>query len=213
MTHYRRLLRLSHPAENADDGSGTQSLQRLRHPDRADAMRDDLHVLPTPRTTLQSHYVCVLVWCKSCRHQRDADLQALVDAGRGDVPLVNLRFRLLELRRPAHGFRLHISRHDRSAAVAGRRPGSVLRHTAALIAVLDMLRLPLLLDRVGDLSPRGMMTPLAAWCADTSGVSRWTGLVGRLAPPSTKKGIIRNADGFLHKRRKVLCNVQPIATH
>jgi hypothetical protein len=30
----------------------------------------------------------VLVWCKSCRHRRDADLQALVDAGRGDVPLV-----------------------------------------------------------------------------------------------------------------------------
>ena len=31
--------------------------------------------------------------CKSCRHRRDADLQALVDAGRGDVPLARLRFR------------------------------------------------------------------------------------------------------------------------
>ena len=28
-----------------------------------------------------------------CRHRRDADLQGLVDAGRGDVPLVRLRFR------------------------------------------------------------------------------------------------------------------------
>jgi Zn finger protein HypA/HybF involved in hydrogenase expression len=55
------------------------------------AMSDD--GLPTPRTTLSARYVRVLVWCKSCRHRRDADLQALVDAGRGDVPLVHLRFR------------------------------------------------------------------------------------------------------------------------
>jgi len=40
--------------------------------------------LPTPRSTLRSRYTCVLVWCKSCRHQREADLQALIDAGRGD---------------------------------------------------------------------------------------------------------------------------------
>ena len=56
-------------------------------------MRDDLHELPTPRTTLQSRYVRVLVWCTSCRLQRDADLQALIDAGKGDVPLINLKFR------------------------------------------------------------------------------------------------------------------------
>jgi hypothetical protein len=28
-------------------------------------MRDDLRELPTPRTTLQSRYVRVLVWCKA----------------------------------------------------------------------------------------------------------------------------------------------------
>jgi len=28
----------------------------------------------------------------ACRHQREVDLQALVDAGRGDVPLIKLRF-------------------------------------------------------------------------------------------------------------------------
>jgi hypothetical protein len=49
--------------------------------------------LPTPRTTLAARYVRVLVWCKACRHRRDADLQALVDAGHGDVSLVELRFR------------------------------------------------------------------------------------------------------------------------
>jgi hypothetical protein len=49
--------------------------------------------LPTPRTTLHARYVRVLVWCKACRHRRDADLKALVDAGKGDVPLVELRFR------------------------------------------------------------------------------------------------------------------------
>jgi len=46
-----------------------------------------------PRTTLHARYVRVLVWCKACRHRRDADLQALIDAGRGDVPLIYLRFR------------------------------------------------------------------------------------------------------------------------
>ena len=55
-------------------------------------MRDDHHELPSRRSTLRSGCVWVLVWCKSCRHRRDADLQALVDAGRGDVPLVDLRF-------------------------------------------------------------------------------------------------------------------------
>lgn len=53
-------------------------------------MSDDL---PTPRSTVRSRYARVLVWCKACRHQREADLQALVDAGHGDVPLINLRFR------------------------------------------------------------------------------------------------------------------------
>ena len=52
------------------------------------------HGLPTPRTTLRTGYVRVLVWCKSCRHRRDADLQALVDAGKGDVPLVHLTMRV-----------------------------------------------------------------------------------------------------------------------
>jgi hypothetical protein len=49
---------------------------------------------PTPRSTLQARYVRLLVWCKGgCQHQAEADLQGLVDAGRGDVPLTHLRFR------------------------------------------------------------------------------------------------------------------------
>jgi hypothetical protein len=51
-------------------------------------MTDDL---PTARTTLR--YVRVLVFCNSCRHQADANLQAIVEAGRGDVPLTEPRFR------------------------------------------------------------------------------------------------------------------------
>jgi hypothetical protein len=35
----------------------------------------------------------VLVFCNSCRHQADADLAAIVESGRGDVPLTELRFR------------------------------------------------------------------------------------------------------------------------
>jgi hypothetical protein len=49
--------------------------------------------LPTARTTLHTKYVRVLVFCNSCHHQADADLRAIVLAGRGDVPLTELRFR------------------------------------------------------------------------------------------------------------------------
>jgi hypothetical protein len=46
-----------------------------------------------PPHTLRARYVCVHVWCKACRHSADADLQKLLDEGRGDVPLVRLRYR------------------------------------------------------------------------------------------------------------------------
>jgi hypothetical protein len=49
--------------------------------------RPETNALPTARTTLRTGYARVLVFCNSCRHQADADLQAIVDAGRGDVPL------------------------------------------------------------------------------------------------------------------------------
>jgi hypothetical protein len=49
--------------------------------------------LPTARTTLGARYVRLSLHCGSCGRSRDADLQGLIDAGRGDVPLVNLRFR------------------------------------------------------------------------------------------------------------------------
>ena len=45
----------------------------------------DYHGLPTPRTTLATSYVCVLVWCKSCRHQAQADMQKMIDAGMGEL--------------------------------------------------------------------------------------------------------------------------------
>jgi hypothetical protein len=49
--------------------------------------------LPTARSTEGAGYVCVLVWCKACRHQAPADLPAIIAAGKGDVPLIQLRFR------------------------------------------------------------------------------------------------------------------------
>jgi hypothetical protein len=33
------------------------------------------------------------VWRKACHHEAPADLQAIIDADRGDVPLKDLRFR------------------------------------------------------------------------------------------------------------------------
>ena len=55
-------------------------------------MADD-DTFPTPRSTLRVGYVEVRIWCTACRHRAAADLQALVDTGRGDVPLKDLRFR------------------------------------------------------------------------------------------------------------------------
>jgi hypothetical protein len=56
-------------------------------------MADDYTDLPTARTTMQTGYVRLLLTCGSCRRSRDADLQGLIEAGRGDVPPVNLKFR------------------------------------------------------------------------------------------------------------------------
>jgi hypothetical protein len=44
-------------------------------------MSDDHYKLPTPRTMLAARYVRVLVYCRSCHHQRDAD-QAFVNSQR-----------------------------------------------------------------------------------------------------------------------------------
>jgi hypothetical protein len=33
------------------------------------------------------------VWCKARHHEAPADLQGILDAGRGDVPIKDLRFR------------------------------------------------------------------------------------------------------------------------
>jgi hypothetical protein len=49
--------------------------------------------LPTPRSLLAARRLRLKVRCKACHHQQDADLQRLVDAGRGDVPVRDLRFR------------------------------------------------------------------------------------------------------------------------
>ena len=49
--------------------------------------------LPTPRTMLTAERLRLAVSCDRCGHERDADLQALIDGGRGDVPWNRLRFR------------------------------------------------------------------------------------------------------------------------
>jgi hypothetical protein len=41
--------------------------------------------LPTPRSTLRAGYLDVLVWRKACHRQAPADLQAIIDSGRGDL--------------------------------------------------------------------------------------------------------------------------------
>ena len=56
-------------------------------------MRHDPPILWTlPR------YVRVLLTCWHCRHQADADLRRLVEAGCGDIPLIRLRWRCARCR-------------------------------------------------------------------------------------------------------------------
>jgi hypothetical protein len=46
--------------------------------------------LPTARSIFRAGYR-VHVWCKSCRHSKYADLDALIAAGKGDVPLIRTK--------------------------------------------------------------------------------------------------------------------------
>ena len=78
----RRIVLITNPMLQPDSIVGAECRRREPRPQ-----------LPTPRTTLAASYVAVPVWCKSCRHQAQADLQKLIDAGMGDVPLTRLRFR------------------------------------------------------------------------------------------------------------------------
>jgi hypothetical protein len=50
--------------------------------------------LPTARTMLPNdHWLCLFVWCKACHHQAPANLQGIIDAGQGDRPPKDLKFR------------------------------------------------------------------------------------------------------------------------
>jgi hypothetical protein len=49
--------------------------------------------LPTARSMIKQEFLCLLVFCKACHHQAPADLQSIVDSGRGGVPLNDLKFR------------------------------------------------------------------------------------------------------------------------
>jgi hypothetical protein len=52
-------------------------------------MTDDL---PTARTMAPTGFR-VHVWCKACRHSGNADPDALIRSGKGDIPLVRLKWR------------------------------------------------------------------------------------------------------------------------
>jgi hypothetical protein len=47
--------------------------------------------LSTARAYKGNHRL--VVWCKACRFQRELSFKTLVDEGKGDIPIINLRFR------------------------------------------------------------------------------------------------------------------------
>jgi hypothetical protein len=59
-----------------------------------DGMSDDL---PTARSMAPSGFR-VHVWCKACRHSGNADLDALIRSGKGDIPLVRLKWQCANCR-------------------------------------------------------------------------------------------------------------------
>ena len=48
--------------------------------------------LPTARVVASTGFR-IHVWCKACRHAVDADTGALIRDGRGDIPLIHLKWR------------------------------------------------------------------------------------------------------------------------
>jgi hypothetical protein len=57
-------------------------------------MSDDL---PTARSMAPTGFR-IHVWCKACRHSGNADLDALIRNGKGDIPLVRLKWRCARCR-------------------------------------------------------------------------------------------------------------------
>jgi hypothetical protein len=50
--------------------------------------------LPTARSMLPQTYLCLWVRCRAgCLHGGAAELQAIIDAGQGDKPIKDLKFR------------------------------------------------------------------------------------------------------------------------
>ena len=47
---------------------------------------------PTSRAYLKSDFR-LIVWCKACRNPRELSFRSLVDEEKGDVPVLNLKFR------------------------------------------------------------------------------------------------------------------------
>jgi hypothetical protein len=64
----------------------------LRREVRRPIFNDVTDKLPTIRSTHRDGYLCVLVWCRACHHQAPADLEGIIDSGRGDIPLKDLTF-------------------------------------------------------------------------------------------------------------------------
>jgi hypothetical protein len=67
-------------------------LVRLRAPGAGTDRHGAAEAMPTPCSTLRSG-LRVLVRCTACRHRSYADQQKLIDTGRGDVPLIRLKYR------------------------------------------------------------------------------------------------------------------------
>ena len=137
----------------------------------------------TPRSTLASRYVRILLTCWHYRHQADADLQSLVDGGRGDVPLARLRWRCARCRSDRVNMICKMSRLLLAILVVGCTPEHPFDHEASVLRLLAQERAQrqeqqgeevkqlgfnrcyrLLADVPADAFSRGFLTPQEQYC-------------------------------------------------
>jgi hypothetical protein len=80
-------------------------------------------------------WLCLFVWCKACHHQAPVDLRAIIDGGRGDVPVKDLKFRCTKCRSSPAGSVVMARtrlRCSHGSMKRGRGRIRLYRHTGAM---------------------------------------------------------------------------------
>ena len=98
---FRDDAKLPYPPVEESGGSSIQLRQDFEIPSILCAGETEAARPPTPRTSAAAH-VTVTAYCKHCTHGAQLDLPALIEAGHGDTPLLELPLRCEQCREVGH---------------------------------------------------------------------------------------------------------------